>query len=266
VERALIATPSGYVHYAARGAGPPLVLLHPSARSGRMYHGVAARLADVARTYAVDLPNYGASDRVVGPVTMDVFVAAVREVATAAGAPVVVGGAAMGAYISVEFALRYPDLVRGVILQSCPFYLDGAEATARHASARLPYRTDESGFPLPRTLAEVRANDLAHAPARPDQDWLDQVNQDLIAAGRRFWDGMPVVAGYDLRAALPRLAVPVLMIWGKDFLYARRREEIAGRVRDGRVELIEGAGLHPEIDNPAGYDAAVRGFLAELAG
>lgn len=265
MDRGLVRTERGYMHYYASGTGVPLVLCHLSARSGRMYIDVARRLSDVARTYAVDLPNYGCSDPVVGPLTMDVFTdALVALIEDQSLGRVVVGGAAMGSYISVALADRRPDMVRGVVLQSCPYYTDGADAVARHVRARAPYRTDETGFPQLRTLAEVRADDMVHAPTTPDELWLEQVNKDLAAAGRRFWDGMPVVADYDVRVGLSRIAVPVLMIWGRDFLYARRRQAIVDSVKDGRVRLIEGSGLHPEIDNAAQYDNALREFLEEV--
>ena len=43
------------------GDGPPLVILHGLFGSARNWDGIAKRLADRHRVFAVDLPNHGAS-------------------------------------------------------------------------------------------------------------------------------------------------------------------------------------------------------------
>lgn len=267
-ERGLVKSPTGWVHYYANGpkGATPLVLLHTNPRSGRMWLDLARRLSDTIRVYAVDLPNYGASDTPIGPFTMDVFVDAVHSVVTAVEEqPVVVGGVAMGAYFSTEFTVRYPELVRGVFLQGYPVWTDPGDSATRQLAARVAFLTDESGFPKLRTIEQAREIDPAHAPRVITQRWLDQFNQDLIAAGRRFWDPMPVLASYDVPAGLRKIKAPTLMLWGTDFVYASRRDIVISNVSNGRVALVEGAGFHPEVDNPEQYDAALRDFIAEVA-
>jgi pimeloyl-ACP methyl ester carboxylesterase len=230
-----------------------------------MWLDLARRLSDTVRTYAIDLPNYGASDTPIGPFTMDIFVDAVHSVVTAVeDQPVIIGGIAMGSYFSTEFTGRYPELVRGVVLQGCPIWTDPSDAAARQLLARLSWWTDETGFPKLRSLEEVRESDPMHAPKVLTQRFVDQLNQDLIAAGRRFWDPMPILAAYDLLAGLRKITVPTLMIWGEDYNYAERGDLIISNVADPRVSIIEGAGMHPQLDNPEQYDAALRGFIAGL--
>lgn len=265
-ERGLIRTELGYIHYYAVGEGVPMFLLHNNARSGRMFLDTARRLSDSARVYAIDLPNYGASDETIGPLTMEVFVDAVHGVITELeSGSVVIGGSALGSYISVEFSGVYPELIKGTILQSTPVYADAVDASRRHLALRATRYTDATGFPTLRSIADVERLDMVHAPLQLSQYWIDQINQDLISAGRRFFDGMPVVAAYDLPAGLQRINAPTLLIWGRDFLYAGRRDRVIENVRDARVALIDGAGIYPDIDNPTQYDAEIRKFLESLS-
>jgi pimeloyl-ACP methyl ester carboxylesterase len=197
---------------------------------------------------------------------MDIFVDAVHSVVTAVeDQPVIIGGMGMGAYFSTELTVRYPELVRGVILQGPPAWTDPGDSVNRQVASRVLILTDETGFPKPRTLEYMREVDPGHSPRMVTQRFVDQFNQDLIAAGRRFWDPMAIMPDYDLPGGLRKITAPTLMIWGEDFLYAARQDAMVASMANGRVAIIESAGFNPEIDNPEQYDAALRGFIAEVA-
>lgn len=55
-------TPLRQVHYREAGAGPPVVLLHESPISGRIFDAVLPVLGRRVRAIAPDTPGYGASD------------------------------------------------------------------------------------------------------------------------------------------------------------------------------------------------------------
>lgn len=265
IERGVVWTSRGYVAYRARGSGLPLILLHASARSSAMYVPALRLLAaDDLRVIAMDLPGYGDADKLPQPPTMEDFSTTVHEFAAGLGlGRYVVGGIAMGAYISVDMAVRYPDEVAGIIVQSAPYYHDLPFAEERHRIAHSAYNLDETGFPLPRSLADIHERDMIHAPAEPSQDWLDQENTDQIKAGRTFWDGMPVVRHYDLVGNVAKVACPTLFLWGKDFLYAQNREPVLEQARDASVALLPDAGLFPYQDTPEAYRDALTGFVDE---
>ncbi|HEX3136501.1 MAG TPA: alpha/beta hydrolase, partial [Casimicrobiaceae bacterium] len=64
IERALVKTSMGYIHYRAAGRGAPLVLLHMNQQSSALYLELMAVLAPGVRAIAIDYPSHGMSDHV----------------------------------------------------------------------------------------------------------------------------------------------------------------------------------------------------------
>jgi pimeloyl-ACP methyl ester carboxylesterase len=60
-----------------------------------------------------------------------------------------------------------------------------------------------------------------------------------------------------------RIAAPTLIVWGKAdrIIAAAYAEEFAARIAGARIELIEGAGHLPHLEQPDAVVQAVRRFL-----
>jgi len=232
-----------------------------------MYESTIENLSDAGRFYAIDLPGQGYSDAFPDRPTLPGMVNVISEFCEAIGAKsVVLGGHAVGSIISIEVAARRPELVDACILQSTPFYTGHEDVAARHAKAYSAYTSDETGFPLPRTMKEVHDLDMVHSPLVPTQEWLDRENRELIMAGRRYREYMQMAAA-DIERTTESLSMvkqPALCIWGETFLYAERRNEILSRIQNSQLELIPNSGIFPQIDNPTHYEGVIRKFLAAL--
>ena len=61
IERALVKTSMGYIHYRAAGRGAPVVLLHMNQQSSALYLELMAVLAPTVRAIAIDYPSHGMS-------------------------------------------------------------------------------------------------------------------------------------------------------------------------------------------------------------
>src|SRR5688572_1240897 len=72
-------TSQGQVHYHTAGEGSPLVLLHASPRSARIYTRIIAHLARRHRVYAFDTLGFGASDPLPAGATMESLARCVTE-------------------------------------------------------------------------------------------------------------------------------------------------------------------------------------------
>lgn len=101
---------------AVRGAGAPLVLLHPGLATGRAWTGVAERLEDRFECRMPDLPGHGGSGydpaRDAQWQSMDVAEAVIRTRTQ----PVHLVGHSFGGTVALHLALRRPELVRSLTL------------------------------------------------------------------------------------------------------------------------------------------------------
>jgi pimeloyl-ACP methyl ester carboxylesterase len=101
-------------------SGAPFLLVHGLASNARLWDGVARQLAAAGRrSAAVDLRGHGHSDK---PESGYDFATVAEDLRALIGAlgpgferPILVGQS-WGANVVLDFAVRYPDLARGIVL------------------------------------------------------------------------------------------------------------------------------------------------------
>jgi pimeloyl-ACP methyl ester carboxylesterase len=114
------------LHYVERGAGDPLVLLHGNGSMIQDFE--ASGLIDLAandhRVIVFDRPGFGHSDRPRNVVwTAEAQAELIeRALAQLGVSNAVVLGHSWGASVAVSLALKYPGLVRGLVLASGYYY------------------------------------------------------------------------------------------------------------------------------------------------
>eukprot|EP00884_Botryococcus_braunii_P018020 jgi/Botrbrau1/4901/Bobra.118_1s0015.1 len=109
------------IHYVRAGTqGPPVVLVHGFGASAYHWRYNVPALAANHRVFAVDLLGFGWSDKplISGyadySVWQDQLASFIQEVV--GGEPVVLVGNSLGGYNSLATAVKYPQLVKGVVL------------------------------------------------------------------------------------------------------------------------------------------------------
>ncbi len=143
-------------------AGPHVVFVHGLFGQGRNWTTIAKGLADRHRVTLLDLPNHGHSpwtDRV-DYVDMARLVAAELE---SLGEPVTLVGHSMGGKVSMQLALRRPELLRGLVvvdISPVEYPLTGGRTDD----------PDEEASPFGAFIAAMRAVDLAALRTREDAD------------------------------------------------------------------------------------------------
>jgi pimeloyl-ACP methyl ester carboxylesterase len=245
VERGLVKTRLGYMHYRAAGAASnqAIFLQHINQQSSALYLELMAVLSPTLRVVAMDYPSHGNSDHVMAQPTIDDYARCVTEVADALGIQKFsVLGEAVGAATSIALAASYPQRVNKVVLVNCPYYKDRGVAEARHTPLKSGLRPeDASGFPLTRTIEFLLSNDPGHSPVQPTQSWMDRVNVAQIEAGRDRWQALDALHQYDIAGNLARIACPVLLLIGEHFFYLQYLDEFHNKNKYLRSEIIAGA-------------------------
>jgi pimeloyl-ACP methyl ester carboxylesterase len=123
------------LHYENSGAGPPAVLVHGLLGSSGVWSALTPLLADIATTYALDLPGSGLSDKP-GDRTYEPSEHAetlIKFVETVIGRSVRLVTTSAGAQVALAAMARRPDLFNGLAALAPALELTARSLTARDA-------------------------------------------------------------------------------------------------------------------------------------
>ena len=256
------------VAYREAGTGPPLVLLHSIGLSHREWEPVVEPLSRRFRLILPDLPLHGDSeDRPRHPYTPDWMAEVLASFcAEVAGPRPLVAGHELGA----ELALRAccAGLLHPVRLVLTPNRMHRREQIGGNRLAwRLACRL--AAFPgLDRVLAHGarlvfrpafgERLSLQHNPAA--RDLVRHAFSDVGGNGNRarswakFARRWPVEPQRHLLDELPRLAMPVLLLWAnEDPTYPlATAQEALDLLPDAQLRTLPGAGFLLAYDDPVG--------------
>ena len=135
IRRGYADTPEGQVHYLTDGQGDPVVLLHQTPRSSRMYYDLIPVLASRFRVIAIDMLGYGHSDAPPVGASMSDMATNIVNFMNALG----VGrchlfGLHTGAGVSAKAVSEHPDRFQSLILFGFPLIEKPSEREAYFAS------------------------------------------------------------------------------------------------------------------------------------
>ncbi len=243
-----------------RGA-PALVFLHGVGGAARGWARQIEHFAGRYHVLAWDMPGYGESAPI-EPVTVTGLAAALMRFLEERGAeqPVLVGHS-LGGMIVQQVLAAAPGAARAVVLaQTSPAF------GSRDGAFQRQFLADRLG-PLDAgaSMAEI-APGLAAGMVGPGADPAGVALAAECLAGTpdaSYRDGMMALIGFDLRAALARIAVPTLVLAGEvdRSAPAAMMERMAGRIVGAQYAVLEGVGHLSYLEAPARFNAALDGFL-----
>jgi pimeloyl-ACP methyl ester carboxylesterase len=237
------------------GSGPTLVLVHGAGGSADLWEPQLAGLADVARIVAPDLPGHGPL-RGRGGVSVPAYAEWLAGFLSALDAgPVVLVGHSMGGAIAQTLALARPDHLAGLILIGT-----GARLRVLPRLVELLRERSVEGLRLIR--------DLSFADGAPAEG-VEAVERVLREAAPLVTLGDYLACDrFDVRDRLPGLRVPTLVLTGTEdrLTPLTRGRFLADTIPGARLVEVPAAGHFPQLEQPAPVNAAIREFLAQLAG
>jgi len=246
------------VAYDRAGSGPPLVLVHSAASDGREWRPQVAGLSDEFTVVAWDEPGAGRSSDVPAGFGLAGYASALAGLVEALGAPAHVCGLSWGGTVALELYRRRPELVATLALADTYAGWRGSlpehELRARVARAERMLDAHAAAF------QPAVAGSFAGAPPREVTELLDAIAADVRPDSFRVVLG--AMAEADLRDALPRIAVPTLLVWGE--LDARSPLSVANAfaraIPHAELVVIPGAGHMSNLERSDEFNAALRAF------
>ena len=254
------------------GSGPPLVALHGFAGDMSTWAKFVPEAAKRCTVVTIDLPGHGGSD---APSEAERYRIdhVVQDIATAIGelgfSKTSLLGYSMGGRIALAAAVLVPDLCENLILEGASPGLTSPEARVRRQ-----IKDEALADSILRDGIEAFINHWEKQPLFRTQQSLPPEIRRQIRSQRL--KSNPIGLANSLRAtglgmqppftkSLPTLKIPVLCIAGeydRKFTVIARR--MCGKLRNGRVAIIPGAGHATHLEKPQDFNKVVQDFLGSL--
>jgi pimeloyl-ACP methyl ester carboxylesterase len=269
----LHARESGYL---VGGEGPVLLLIHGMAGSCENWRDVIEPLARHHTVIAPDLPGHGLSAGGSGDYSLGNLASGLRDLLLVLGHErATIVGHSLGGGIAMQFSYQFPEMVERLVLVSSGGL--GLEVSPVLRAAALPGADpfiaataaagQKIGSAIGRGLSKVgmkSAADVAEV-ARGYGSLAEPYRRKAFLATLRSVIG---TRGQRVSAAdrfYLAEEVPVLIVWGaRDPIIPVGHGEDAHRALPGsRLEIFDGVGHLPQVEQPARFISVLEDFLAE---
>jgi pimeloyl-ACP methyl ester carboxylesterase len=262
--------------YLIGGEGPVLLLIHGMAGTCENWRSVLEPLARHHTVIAPDLPGHGLSAGGPGDYSLGNLASGLRDLLLVLGHErATLVGHSLGGGIAMQFSYQFPELVERLVLVSsgglglevspvlraaalpgADLFIAATAATGRKLGGAIGDGLSKLGMKPAADVAEVaRGYGSLAEPARR-KAFLATLRSVVGTEGQR-------VSAAD-RFYLAE-SVPVLIVWGaRDPIIPARHGEDAHRALPGsKLEIFDGVGHLPQVEQPGHFIAVLEDFLAE---
>ena len=241
------------IAYEVQGAGPPLVLLHGATSSGR--EDFAAQLPSMSRTFLVHVPDargHGATRWDAGNgFSHEWLIEDLRALVDGLGLRTFhLAGFSMGGMTALQFASRWPDRLRTLLVIGI--------TTMREPRASVARRLMNPEWILARDPEWAAVLSRRHDPVQGPGAWqrlLQAIAADIIE--------QPLLGP----AQLHGIDCPALVVCGDrdPFVPVEHAAALARQLPDGRLFVAPDCGHEVTVRRPGLFNEAAAGFYRSTA-
>jgi 3-oxoadipate enol-lactonase len=249
------------ITYLSAGEGRPILFLHGVGGAARQFGPQLAQFGRSWQAIAWDMPGYSGSAPL-PLVTIDALAAALGGFIAALGLerPVLVGHS-LGGMVVQRLLVEAPHAASAVVLAQTSAAFGGHDPAWSEAFLRQQLGPLDEG----RSMAELAPSLVAAMVGEAPDPTGIALAEDCLAEtpDATYRDSIQALPGFDLREALPRIAVPTLVLAGSrdPNAPAAGMERMAALIPGARFVVLEGAGHLAHLEQPARFNAAVEAFL-----
>lgn len=251
------------VYYEIYGEGEPLVILNGIMMSTASWKEFVEPLSLRNKLILIDFLDQGRSDKMIGAYTHDVQIEAVRELLLEiTDQPVHLFGISYGGEIALQYALRYPENVRKLILFN--------------TSAETSYWLEEVGNAWNKAAHDPEAYYLTTIPFiysplffNEKKDWMEERKKRLLPlfADKEFIASMVRLTNssvnFDVKERLSEIKLPTLIAGSQyDFVTPFYQQEFLNeRIKDSELIYIPKSGHAVMYEKPHAFVSLIIGFV-----
>lgn len=224
------------LYYREKGSGEPLILLHGNGEDGTYFENQIKYFRDRYRVIAPDTRGHGKSPRGSAPFTIGQFSCDLYDFMKSHGiSKAVILGFSDGANIAMKFAMKYPDMVKALILNGGNLNAKGVKRTTQ-IPIEIGYRIAKR-FAIKSKEAEKNAEMLGLMVNEPNIDPRE----------------------------LSKITAPTLVICGtRDMIKESHTKVITNGIPNAELTIIRGDHFIAN-KKPAEFNRAVDAFLKRLS-
>jgi 3-oxoadipate enol-lactonase len=235
-----------------------LLLVHAFPVDPSMWEGQVEAFRDDHEVLAPPLPGFGGTDPVGDVMTMD---AAADSLAERLGQRrAVVCGLSLGGYVAFSMWRRHRDRIAGLVLANTRAEPDDEAGRERRRAVAEKARTEGSGA-------------IAEAPPPLLSEGADEGLWQRVKGWIRAQPGEAIAAASlgmaereDSRPILGEIDVPTVVITstGDSLIPPDVSSPMAEAIPDADLVILEGAGHLSNLENPEGFNTALRSVLSRV--
>jgi pimeloyl-ACP methyl ester carboxylesterase len=239
------------VYYQKIGQGKNLVLLPGWANDVSSFWNIAQELKNDFTVWLIDLPGFGRSETPKKPFTVSDYAEIVKGFLDQLKIkkPVILGHS-HGGRTTIKLLANYPDIAEKIILE------DAAGIKPKRDGYKFMAYTGAKLFNIlfPEIWGVKKI--LRHY-------FYKNIESDYINAGN-LKETLKLILAEDLVSDIKKIQTETLLLWGEndptmEASLANGRK-MYKMIPKSRLEVIEGAGHHPHIDNPKMFVYWVKDF------
>ncbi len=259
-----------YAEVKGDASHPPLLMVHGFPLDHTMWQAQVEPLSQLCQVITPDLQGFGKSKIELSEsargLDMADYAVALGELLESleVDQPVILCGFSMGGYILWQFARRYPERVRALVICDTRADDDNAETIA----ARLSMAEGIAKSGVEPVIEAMMPKLLAKRTFEGRPELVEQVaeiirraNPEAIAAAQRGMARRP-----DMQSALASFDWPALVIAGEEDAISPPEvmRAIADSLPQAKYQEVEAAGHMSPMENPDAFNQALIDFVRSL--
>jgi len=257
------------VNYEVAGEGKAVVLLHGYTGSSQDWSNQMSALSPMYRVIAVDLRGHGKSSAPSRETdySMEIFVEDVHSILTHLNLEkCCLVGHSLGGFIALEFALKYSELLAGLVL------VDTSSGDWEKPAGYAELRAKLDELASTQGMGAAFEYDAANNPLRIDRfkrhpELRETTRQKMLmtSVDGYIYTARAMGQWKSVTERLSEIKVPTCVFWGEEdtpFLEASRTLE--DLIPDAELISVKGSGHSPHEESPQLFNEKLVSFLGRI--